>query len=486
MTVRSWPQRQRVWTNLFRERFDLVLLAVIVLFGLAVRLYDLGRLPDTLLADEADNAQAAIRILRGVNPINGFFGFDWTQQPAYSVYLLAGFLKLFGVSIMAIRLPSAVLSTLSLIPFYLLLERQFSKATSLLATFLLATNVWYLNFSRSGWNCGHTCFYMLMALLFLTMALDRVADSRGGRRRPWIFFGLTGFFCALGLYSYPNGRAITLGVIVFGPFALRFYRRHWKTLLKGYLLVAAVTVLLFLPEAVYIARNFELFNGRLHTVTLTNKPDYRESPAAALWAQVKRNVRGPWDGSVNNTWQYTPGGEPQLDRPTGWLTLAGLLLSLALPALRRRPETWLWWCALLAAWAPTQLLTVGTPNGARGVIYVPALLYFAAAGLDSVLSLARREWGRRLAVAVAAPLVLFFGLSNVGHYWSWQTNPRTRQSRWVYITASEFPEWLAWVTDVADWKGGVTNLGQWVDSHPGQDPSVPVPQGLARAPTPSP
>ena len=460
-----------------------MLLAAVVLFGLAVRLYDLGTVPDTLLADEADNAQAAIRILRGVTPINGFFGFDWTQQPAYSVYLLAGFLKVFGISMMAVRLPSAVLSALSLIPFYLLLRRQFSTAASLLSTFLFSTNVWYLNFSRSGWNCGHTCFYMLMAMLFLTLALDRVEDPRGGGRRAWIFFGLTGFFCALGLYSYPNGRAITLGIIVFGPFALRFYRRQWKTLFKGYLLVGAVTVLLFLPEAVYIARNFELFNGRLHTVTLTNKPDYKASPSAALWNQVKRNVRGPWDGNVNNTWQYTPGGEPQLDRPTGWLTLAGLLLSLALPALRRRPETWLWWCMLLAAWAPTQLLTVGTPNGARGVIYVPALLYFAAAGLESALSLAGREWSRRLAEAAAAALVLYFGLANILHYWSWQTNPRTRQARWIYITTSEFPDWSAWVTEVADWNGGVTNLDQWFHNHPSINPSVPPPQGPSPAPT---
>jgi 4-amino-4-deoxy-L-arabinose transferase-like glycosyltransferase len=478
-----------------------LLLLAIVAFGLAIRLYNLDSFPDTLLADETDNAQAAIRILHGQPPPNGFFGFDWTAQPAYSVYLLSWSIALFGSTITAIRLPSAILGALALIPFYFLLRRQFSTATALLTTFLLATEVWYLNFSRSGWNNGHICLYMLMAMLFFVLALDRVKEPRGSRLQPWLYFGLTGLFCALGLYSYPSGRIIALGLVLFLPVAAWFYRRQWKKLLLGYALVGVVAAVLFAPQALYIVRNWELFNGRTGTVALTNSPQYRADPASALWTQVQRNVRGPWDGGVNNTAQYTPVGEPQLAPVTGWLVLAGMLLSVLLPGMRRRPETWLWWIMLLTAWAATQLLTVGTPNGARGIVYLPALVYFAAVTLQAVLDLAAlllkrltpavaKDDGRRTTVthyasrithyaplAVTAALVLLVGFASVEHYWSWQSKPRTRQDRWEYVTTSEFPAWVAWITDAANSNRGVTNLGQWHTLHPVPDPSLPAPAG---------
>jgi 4-amino-4-deoxy-L-arabinose transferase-like glycosyltransferase len=474
---------KQTWAGYLRAQPDLLLLAAVVVFGLALRLYNLGSFPDTLLADEADNAQAAIRILHGQMPPNGFFGFDWTAQPAYSVYLLSGSVALFGVNIAAIRLPSALLGALALIPFYFLLRRQFSTATATLATFLLATNVWYLNFTRSGWNNAYTCFYMLMAMLSLMLALDRIANPHRVRSGPWPYFGLAGLFCALGLYGYPSGRAISLGLAVFLPIAACFYRRHWKRLLLGYMLIGGVAIALFAPQVAYIVQNWDWFNGRTGTVALVNNPAFKADPLATSWTQIQRNARGPWDGSVNNTAQYTPVGEPQLDPPTGWLALAGFLLSLAVPGFRRRPETWLWWVMLLTAWVMTQLLTVGTPNGARGVIYLPALIYFAAMTLKAALILADRVRKRlgtlrlvyQVSVAVVTVLVLIVGFANVDHYRSWQLSPRTRQDRWEYATAEEFPAWTAWVATVADNKQGVTNLGQWHAIHPIPDPSVPHP-----------
>src|SRR6266508_1958982 len=119
-------------------------------------------------------------------------------------------------------LSSAVISTLALIPFYLLLRRQFSIIASLSATVLLATDVWYLNFSRSGWNCIDICFYMLMAMLFLMWGCDAMTSANNPRWKKWAHFAAAGFFCALGLYGYPAGRAITLAVAAFFPIAWLF------------------------------------------------------------------------------------------------------------------------------------------------------------------------------------------------------------------------------------------------------------------------
>jgi hypothetical protein len=51
--------------------------------------------------------------------------------------------------------------------------------------------------------------------------------------------------------------------------------------------------------------------------------------------------------------------------------------------LRGRADPWLWCLMLLGGWI-AQLLTVGPPNGARGVDYVPVVINFAGVTLDGI------------------------------------------------------------------------------------------------------
>lgn len=474
-------QTERVRAGSAYNKSEVLLVTLLILAAFAIRIYRLGVFPDTFLADEADNAQDAIRILYGLTPENGFFGLDWTSQPAFSAYKEAFFVALFGTRIAALRLSSALLTTLALIPFYVLLRRQFSMITSLLATTLMATNVWYLNFSRSGWNCSDIGLYMLMAMLFLMLALDAMNATDQPRWRKWSLFAASGFFCALGLYGYPAGRAVTLGVAAFFPVAWLFNSRHRKTLLLGYVLLFEVTALLFLPQARYIARHWEYFNGRSKVVVITNKPAYQADPIATMMDQVRRNVQSPWVGAVNNTPQYSPSGEPQLDRVTGVLTLLGMFLCFLVPKFRKRPETYLWGSMLLIGWASTQLFTVNTPNGARGIGYMPTLIYFSAVSLEVVFILFDQFQGKfsvaarmqQVVTAIIIGFILWTGYSNVVHYVAWQNDPRTRQARYLYITAREFPEWASVITGKARNGEGILNVGQWRELYPIEDIADP-------------
>ena len=467
------------WTEWF-------ILGLLVLFAFAIRVYKLGSFPDTVLGDEADNAQAAVQILFGHPPVNGFFGVDWTSQPAFSVYKEAAFIAILGFNILAMRLSSAIISSLALIPFYMLLRRQFSPIASFLASLLLATNVWYLNFSRSGWNCIDASFYMLMAMLFLMLALDAVVEQPAKRWRKWIFFAITGFFCAMGLYGYPAGRAITLAMVAFLPVALIFYEHHRRELALGYLVLFAAEVLTFAPQGIYAIQHWDYFNGRTNTVFIMNKPEFKADPLGTMLDQFSNNIRGPWDGSVNNTAQYTPVHEPQLDRPTGILVLLGMALTLVLASLRRRAETWLWWLMLLAGWGLTQLLTTNTPNGARGIGYMPTLIFFAAVSLDQIWQelsrliskvSAQSQGGQRAAICIlgfiVAVLVFSAGIANVKHYVDWQNTPQTRRDRYYYITAREFPDWAGVIAFRAKNNMGIMNVGQWREAYPIEDRAYP-------------
>lgn len=468
-------------SSAIHRNIEWVLLGLIVLAAFAIRIYRLDSFPDTLMPDEADNTQSSIQILNGMPPNNGLFGIDWTQQPAFSVYKGAAFIAIFGLNMTAIRLPSVVFTTLAMIPFYLLLRRQLMVVPSLLATILLATSVWFLNFSRSGWNNPDICFYMLMAMLFLCYAIDATTKTSPPRKVRWLHFALAGFFCALGLYGYPGGRAIILGVAASFPIILLMQRKHWKNLLWGYIFLAGVTAVAFAPQAEYILRNWDIFNGRSGVVLIFNQPEYQEDPTGTLLRQLDKNIRAPWDGEVNNAPRYTPVGEPQLEQITGLLTLLGMVLSFALAHLRTRYETWLWWLMLLCGWALTQLLTSNTPDSARGVGYMPTFIYFAGVGLDAILRgistlitklSPNAVLAQRIAPAFFTLVVLFIAYNNVIRYVTWQSTPNTRLMRSPYVTVQEFPEWSATIVELAK-NQRMMNVGEWREVHPLEDESDP-------------
>jgi hypothetical protein len=326
---------------------------------------------------------------------------------------------------------------------------------------------------------------MLMAMVLLMQALDAMTDINRSRWAKWALLAASGFFCALGLYGYPAGRAILLGVAVFFPVAWLFNSTHFKQLLAGYVFLFAVTVIVFAPQGVYVAKNWERFNGRSKVVLILNKPEYQADPIATMIDQVKRNLQAPWVGSVNNTPQYSPVGEPQLDKVTGILTLAGMALTLFVGRFRKRPETYLWWIMMLAGWASTQLFTVNTPNGARGIGYMPTLLYFSAISVETILILFHQRQARipymflaqRAVEALLTASILFVGYGNIVHYVEWQNEPRTRQARYLYVTVQEFPEWSATIVEKAKNRENTMNVGQWRELYPIQD--VANPYGIA-------
>ena len=143
------------------DQSDALPLALLLAAALALRLVALGAIPGNVTADEADNVQYALKVRVGTGP--GFFGYDWKPQPMFSVWLSARVMNLVGWSVFGLRLTSAVLSVAALVPFYLLARRRVGQLAALVATALLATNLWYLNFSRSGWENVHVALYSLGA-----------------------------------------------------------------------------------------------------------------------------------------------------------------------------------------------------------------------------------------------------------------------------------------------------------------------------------
>ncbi|MCH8827472.1 MAG: glycosyltransferase family 39 protein [Chloroflexi bacterium] len=332
-------------------------LILVLTLALALRLVSLTDIPPNVTADEADNLQTVYHILANQGP--GFFGLDWKPGPAFSTYVISYFMRVFGTSIVGMRMASVVLSTLSLIALYLVARQALSKPASLASTFLLGTSLWYLHFSRSGWENVHIGLYALLATLTLVLAI---------KRGSWYLYAATGFFAALGLYGYMSGRAIIAVVVIYLSVALILHRQGRRRMLLGFAVMAVVCASLFAPMLKTVLDDWDLFNRRIDSVSALNTSEEymgdRGLPKI-IAHQVWRNFDGfillnseRFKGGLNA--RYLPPDWAVLDRITGVLFWLGLLVSFF-----RWRQTILWWTMLLVMLFPIQVFSTGTPDDVR-------------------------------------------------------------------------------------------------------------------------
>lgn len=419
-----------------------IALGLLIVAALGLRLAALGSFPRNLMADEADNLAVVYSILYRDRP--ALFGLDWKPSPAFSMYVASPFVALWGETVLGLRLPAALSSVAALLPLYALYRRQLAPAPSLLALTLLSASVWYLNFSRSGWENVHIVLLTAVAAWLLVRALE--GDG-------WLPWALCGGAASLGLYGYFAGRAILPALLAYAPFALWRRRGQARRTVLGYALLVVVALSLFVPQLPAIRANPAKFNVRAERVSVIRaartETGYfgREGVVPVLLYQAARNARFFFDGSAlggeaysppeqrlqDTRPRYSPFGRALLDPATGLLFAAGLALSLG-----GGTRYALWWVLLLVPWALTQLLTINTPDAARGIGMLPAVYFFVALSLD-------RLWSAFAGIRAARPLiaaaVLAITCGTTLTYFSWAGSDEALAAREPAVPLEEFAAW---------------------------------------------
>lgn len=425
-------------------RSEALPLLLVLAAALALRLVALGEVPGNVTADEADNVQFALKVRAGTGP--GFFGYDWKPQPMFSVWLSAQVMQVAGWSVFGLRLPSALLSVAALVPFYLLARRQVGQVAALVGTALLATNLWYLNFSRSGWENVHVAAYALGAALFVLRGLE------SGRRVDW---AAAGVFCALGLYGYFAGRLIVPALLAFLPFALGQRRGEWRRVLTGYALMLTVAVALFAPQAWSTLRGNPVeFGSRSREVYAFRDVQTVDEAWDVLASKVLVTGRAflLFDPTLGYNARYNAPGRGMLDYLAAGLYLLGLIVSI-----RVWRDGALWWCFLLVGIGATQILTTGTPDGARAVGFAPFLYLFVALGLQALIGRLHVP----TAASVAGAICLIAAYVNVAGYFAWIGQPETLHARKPAVELADFDAWReAQLVEAQAGRRGF-NVGQW-------------------------
>lgn len=182
-----------VW---IRKNRTALLFSIIMLLGMVLRIWKFGMLPDGINQDEAFAGYEAYSLLHyGKDSSNYSFPIYFTAwgsgMNALEIYLMIPFIRLLGLTPLAIRLPQLLVSIFTLLVLYLLAKKLYSTNIALIALFLVAICPWHVMMSRWGLESNLTPGFLIFALYFFIL----------GTENPR-FFILSSVFYGLTLYCY--------------------------------------------------------------------------------------------------------------------------------------------------------------------------------------------------------------------------------------------------------------------------------------------
>lgn len=224
---------------MFSNRLRFVLVGLIVISAFLLRFYATSRIPPSLSWDEVSIGYNAYSILKtGLDehgkffPIDAFAGYG-DYKPPLAIYLTVPFVAIFGLSEAAVRFPSALFGTLTVLMTFFLVRELFKKEDfklPALSALLLSISPWHINLSRAGFEANIALFFIVLGVLFVLKARKRAK-----------FFIVAWVPFALSMYTFNSARYF---VIFFGValliYAFSFIKKHMLLFLLGLCLAAVI------------------------------------------------------------------------------------------------------------------------------------------------------------------------------------------------------------------------------------------------------
>ena len=224
-------------------------LIICMLTAILSRIVFLADYPGGIGADEAFAGYEAFSIANyGIDSWGYSYPVYFTTwgsgMSALSSYMMAPFIKMFGLSTLTIRLPQMLMGILTVFVLYLLLRHTSDEKTALLGTFLLAVSPWHIMTSRYGMDANMAPALILLGVYFGVRGFEK------GK-----YFILSALFWGLSLYTYA---AIWIFVPVFLFLTLIYCFCTRKLKFSRWLILSFLLLfVLALPLLLFVAVNLE-------------------------------------------------------------------------------------------------------------------------------------------------------------------------------------------------------------------------------------
>ena len=433
------------------RRWQVVALVGIAALAVALRLTLLTEMPASLFKDEGRHALKAAQILDdpSYRPV---YEPD-IALPALFLYPMAVAFRLFGVSLLTLRLFMATMGVIDVALLFLLVRRLFGARVGLIAAYLFAAAFWALRMQRVALAPSFSTGLVLLALLLFVRAMQV---------RRWGDWALAGVGAAGSLYCYHSGPfTLVLIALVALVLLIREPGRFLRFWLPRFAVLAGVFLILAAPLLRYVATHFAQYTARPRQTAIFSEVNLQrlgQDRLAAFQANIAPNI-GMYTVRGDHEPKHNLPFAPHLDAIMAILFLAGLALlvtgRLHGPSDRSRSRRFAEWLVLgyLAVMLIPSVLAIDAPNTLRAFDTLPPALLIVALAVDAVWrrmtgkphpltpspsqAIGEGE-GRRWALRVVAPLMLTAMLAlNVGTYFGLMRHDTTETLRFDSYFASQ-------------------------------------------------
>ena len=188
-----------------KNKYRLFLLLILIA-GIALRVWDFGSIPGGV---NQDGAMAAVDAKALADYGTDRFGtwlpchlyaWGYGQMSSLMSYLIAPLVKLFGLSVVTMRIPSLLCSIAGGVFFWLFMRDVFGERAGLIAALLVAINPWHLIQSRWALDCNLLPHFFMGGLYFLNRGLT---EKKRFLYISMLFFGLCMYCYGIAIYTMP-------------------------------------------------------------------------------------------------------------------------------------------------------------------------------------------------------------------------------------------------------------------------------------------
>lgn len=275
------------------KKSRIILLAIIVL-AILLRFWQLGNNPPALTWDEVAWGYNAYSLgIDGKDEFGRFLPLGYLEsfgdfKPPLYAYLAVIPVKLFGLTELAVRIPSALFGVLTVIAAYFLTRNFFFNSSqkeyiALLTTFFLAISPWHINLSRAAFEANVATFFLVSGIYFFL---------RFVQEKSWLLL-LSAVSFALSFYTFNTSRIVAPLLILL--LAISFRNILWQkkrvaivALALGLIMMLPVGKFLFSPQASLRFKEVNIFSDK-RIVEVANQEIANDGNA--FWSKIIHNRR---------------------------------------------------------------------------------------------------------------------------------------------------------------------------------------------------
>jgi len=409
-----------------------ILLFLIVALGFFLRILNIENAPPGVYPDEAVN---------GINALNALTYGDWrwfydanNGREGLFMNMIAICFKLFGISVLTLKLPSIIFGTLTILGTYLLSKELYKKDRfALISAFLVATAFWAINFSRISFRANMLPTVLVFSFYFL---------MRGVRTKKWWDFAVGGLIFGLGLHTYISFRITPLILVVMLATLIitkeRFLKEYWK-LIFIFVIFTTITVA---PMLYTFYVHPEYIQSRTGNVSVLN-PEVNQGHLAKAFLKslslsvIKYTIWG------DQNWRHNYPPYSLLDPITGIAFIFGfiyavgrtfhlLVIRVTKKIRNERLEVYM----LLLSWffvmlIPEFMTAEGNPHALRAIGTLPPVFILSTLAIEFFLRKAdkRSFIFKKVTTSLIITIIIVIGVFNIVKYhFVWAKKSETYRS----------------------------------------------------------